>query len=164
MSQPAPDSREPLDSAGSGPLDVVRDAYVRAGLRMGVYVLLFGLLTAVAVAGFISSAAQGEVAAIVMSALLALAAGSVAGVLLWVVVPHLMPYRSRLVRELAAGHGPTMRLTRKAHFDSGSYTNDYEVTFADGKVDGLRAALGQTGELERALAALGVGSNPRASD
>ncbi|WP_188196376.1 hypothetical protein [Nonomuraea sp. SYSU D8015] len=74
------------------------------------------------------------------------------------------PYRSRLVRELAAGHGPAMRLTRKAHFDSGGLTDDYEVTFADGEVDGLRAALGQTGELERALAALGVGSRSRASD
>lgn len=164
MSQPVPDSREPLDPAESGPLKVVCDAYTRAGLRLGVYVLLFGALTALSVTGAINSAVQGEVAAIIGFVLLALVSGFPAGAMLRVVIPHLMPYRSRLVRELAAGRGPTMSLTRKAHFDSGAHTNDYEVTFADGEVDGLRAALGQAGELERALAALGLESSSRASD
>ncbi|WP_188196375.1 hypothetical protein [Nonomuraea sp. SYSU D8015] len=73
-----PDSREPLlDLAGSGPLKVVRDAYVRAGLRVGVHVVLFGFLTAVAVTGGIRSAARGEVAMIVMFVVFALATGFV---------------------------------------------------------------------------------------
>ncbi|MGP3915203.1 hypothetical protein [Nonomuraea sp. 10N515B] len=155
------ESQHPVASAPApaggpvGPLGVVSAAYVRAGLRMGAHAILWSVLATLAVVGCLYAVADGEVWVAVLWAVPAAPVAFVSVKLFRQVVPHLLPHRSRLVRELAAGGGPEMRFTRQQHFEGG-FTNDYTVTFADGGADTIRAGLGQADALEQALRTLGA--------